>query len=135
MWFIGVDIVSTFGGHAGMQSSQPLQCSTSIVTVPRLVIVRVVGSDSGMRAASHAGNAFAGRRSQPARSARSFVAMCCVRYDGIDCRIASTSASHVTRPVIAPNAPSITIDAAERVAELGRDARWRAMRCTVTRRA
>ena len=49
MWFVGADIVSTFGGQAGMQSSQPLQCSTSIVTVPRLVIVRVVGSDSDTR--------------------------------------------------------------------------------------
>ena len=29
------DIVSTRGGHAGMQSSQPLQRPTSIVTVPR----------------------------------------------------------------------------------------------------
>ena len=39
MWFTAVDIASTPGGHAGMQSSQPLQCSTSIVTVPRLLIV------------------------------------------------------------------------------------------------
>src|SRR6516165_5695752 len=37
MWLTALDIVSTRGGHAGMQRSQPLQCSTSIVTVPRLV--------------------------------------------------------------------------------------------------
>src|SRR5690348_9722471 len=48
MWFTASDIVSTAGGHAGMQRSQPLQCSTSIVTVPRLLIVLVV---SGMRRA------------------------------------------------------------------------------------
>src|SRR4051812_8579500 len=37
MWFTAVDIASTPGGHAGMHRSQPLQCSTSIVTVPRLL--------------------------------------------------------------------------------------------------
>jgi len=30
----GVLITSTSGGHAGMQSSQPLQVSVAIVTVP-----------------------------------------------------------------------------------------------------
>src|SRR6478672_5036929 len=48
MWFTALDIVSTAGGHAGMQSSQPLQCSTSIVTVPRLLIVCVSASDAFM---------------------------------------------------------------------------------------
>ena len=38
MWFTAVDIASTPGGHAGMQRSQPLQWSTSMVTVPRLLI-------------------------------------------------------------------------------------------------
>ena len=47
--------------------------------------------------------------------------MCCVRYGGIDCRIASTSASQRDDAGGAAYAPSITIDAAERVAELGRD--------------
>ena len=38
MWLTAVDIASTPGGHAGMQRSQPLQCSTSMVTVPRLLM-------------------------------------------------------------------------------------------------
>src|SRR6267142_6198790 len=47
MWFTAVDIASTPGGHAGMQRSQPLQWSTSMVTVPRLLIAFVI--ESGMR--------------------------------------------------------------------------------------
>ena len=38
--------------------------------------------------------------------------MCWVRYDGIDCCIASTSALHGTSWVSPQNAPRITIDAA-----------------------
>src|SRR5580765_3725274 len=41
MWFTAVDIASTPGGQAGMQRSQPLQWSTSMVTVPRLFTSRV----------------------------------------------------------------------------------------------
>src|SRR6187200_3064145 len=47
MWFTAVDIASTPGGHAGMQRSQPLQWSTSMVTVPRLLISFVF--ELGMR--------------------------------------------------------------------------------------
>src|SRR5437660_4580279 len=42
MWLTAVDIASTWGGHAGMQRSQPLQCPTSIVTVPRLLMLTVL---------------------------------------------------------------------------------------------
>src|SRR5262245_41412153 len=70
MWFTAVDIASTPGGHAGMQRSQPLQCSTSIVTVPRLLIVLVA---SGMRRAPLPRGLVAGRKEIPARGDRPLV--------------------------------------------------------------
>src|SRR6187551_2413054 len=70
MWFTAVDIASTPGGHAGMHRSHPLQCSTSMVTVPRLLIVLVA---SGMRRAPLPGGVFAGGEEVPSRRDRPFV--------------------------------------------------------------
>src|SRR6185436_9373885 len=64
MWFTAVDIASTPGGHAGMQRSHPLQCSTSMVTVPRLLMVLVA---SGMRRAPLPRGIRAGGEETPAR--------------------------------------------------------------------
>jgi len=76
-----------------MHRSQPLQWFTSIVTVPREVI-------SGIGRTSHPETRLRGAAPRRPRSTRSFAAMCCVRYGGIDRRIASTSASMPTMPVV-----------------------------------
>src|SRR4051812_28128044 len=70
MWFTSTDIASTPGGHAGMQRSQPLQWSTSMVTVPRLLIVLVpcVSFASGMRRAPFPRRVLAGGKELPARA-------------------------------------------------------------------
>src|SRR5258705_13859801 len=70
MWFTGVDIARKPGGHAGMQRSQPLQWSTSIVTVPRLLIVLVA---SGMRRAPLPCRVRVGGEELPARGDRPLV--------------------------------------------------------------
>ena len=124
MWFVGVDIV------------EHLRRARRDAEIAALAVVDVDGDGAATRdrarrrvgqSLRHAPPPRPGTRSRgggpsPRASARSFVSMCWVRYDGIDCRIASTSASQLTMPVIAAYAPSITIEAAERVAELGRDA-------------
>src|SRR2546430_14709129 len=82
MWFTAVDIARTPGGHAGMQRSQPLQCSTSIVTVPRLLIVVVA---SGMRRAPLPCGVRVGGEEFPARGNRPLVGfdvLGAVRRDG-----------------------------------------------------
>src|SRR6476659_6273383 len=71
MWFTAVDIASTPGGHAGMQRSHPLQWSTSMVTVPRLLIVVV--SELGMRRAPFPRRVLVRREEIPAGKERAFV--------------------------------------------------------------
>src|SRR5882672_4681558 len=71
MWFTAVDIASTPGGHAGMQRSQPLQWSTSMVTVPRLLIIFV--SELGMRRAPFPGRVRVCRKEIPTRDERALV--------------------------------------------------------------
>src|SRR6478672_3511732 len=72
MWFTAVDIARTPGGHAGMHRSQPLQWSTSIVTVPRLLIVLVA---SGMRRTPLPGGVRVGGEELPARGDRPLVGL------------------------------------------------------------
>src|SRR5436305_13961140 len=71
MWFTAVDIASTPGGHAGMQRSHPLQWSTSIVTVPRLLIVFVIGL--GMRRAPFPSRVLVRRKKVPTGKERALV--------------------------------------------------------------
>src|SRR4051795_2238688 len=77
MWLTSTDIASTPGGHAGMQRSQPLQWSTSIVTVPRLLMVfaPAVASfvASGMRRAPLPCGVRVRREQIPARAQRRLV--------------------------------------------------------------
>src|SRR5436190_4812472 len=70
MWLTAVDIASTPGGHAGMHRSHPLQWSTSIVTVPRLLIVLVA---SGMCRAPLPCGEFVGGQEIPSRADRPLV--------------------------------------------------------------
>src|SRR5690349_18241313 len=70
MWLTAVDIASTPGGHAGMQRSHPLQWSTSIVTVPRLLMVLVA---SGMGRAPLPGGELVGRQELPPGADRPLV--------------------------------------------------------------
>src|ERR1043165_3863701 len=82
MWFTAVDIASTPGGQAGMQRAQPLQCSTSIVTVPRLLIVLVA---SDIRRAPLPSGGRAGGEEVPPRGDRPLVGfdvLRSVRRDG-----------------------------------------------------
>ena len=67
-----------------MHSSQPLHASTSIVTVPR-ALISCSGAHAGTASLPRRRRVVGSTRSNPARSAASFAAMCCVRYDGIDC--------------------------------------------------
>src|SRR5437762_1286441 len=120
MWFTAVDIASTPGGHAGMQRSQPLQWSTSMVTVPRLLIVLVI--ELGMRRAPFPGRVLVRGEQLPTRTERTFVGLdvlCAVRRDRLPHRLderlllddpgrAGVRAEHHHRT-------------AERVAEVGRD--------------
>src|SRR5712671_84113 len=71
MWFTAVDIASTPGGQAGMQRSHPLQWSTSMVTVPRLLISVV--SELGMRRAPFPGRVRVRGKELPAREERALV--------------------------------------------------------------
>src|SRR6476661_7738585 len=71
MWFTAVDIASTPGGHAGMQRSHPLQWSTSMVTVPRLLIVVVI--ELGMRRAPFPRRVLVRREEVPAGKERALV--------------------------------------------------------------
>src|SRR3954447_23487613 len=75
MWLTSTDIASTPGGHAGMQRSQPLQWSTSMVTVPRLLIVFLVVDcvASGMRRAPLPGGVRVRGEEVPARAQRLLV--------------------------------------------------------------
>src|SRR6476646_5205633 len=71
MWFTAVDIASTPGGHAGMQRSQPLQWSTSMVTVPRLLIAFV--TELGMGRTPFPRLVLVGREELPTGKERAFV--------------------------------------------------------------
>src|ERR1700710_578452 len=73
MWLTSTDIASTPGGQAGMRRSQPLQWSTSIVTVPRLLIIFVPVVASGMRRAPLPCGVRVRGEQVPARAQRAFV--------------------------------------------------------------